>query len=135
MQAAQKWMGDFRSAADKADVAVRPLATGLSAVGIGGLAASLSMRELVKQFKDLADSTLTMRELGRQTRMSATQISQLQYAAGKLHVDPAAVSGAISSWSSKMVEFRLHASEFYTYLMRQNADVAPRSRRTVRSTR
>lgn len=82
------------------------------------------MSELVKQFKDLADSTLSMRELGRQTGLTATQISQLQYAAGKLHVDPAAVGGAISSWSSKMVEFRRHTGEFYTYLLRQNGDVA-----------
>ncbi|WP_237479265.1 hypothetical protein [Lichenibacterium dinghuense] len=56
--------------------------------------------------------------------MSATEIARLQYAAGKLHVDPAAVGGAISSWSSKMVEFRMHTSDFYRYLMRQNADVA-----------
>ena len=124
MRAAQKWMGEFRGAAEKAHVAVRPLATGLSAVGIGGLAASLSMSELVKQFKDLADSTLTMRELGRQSRMSATEIARLQYAAGKLHVDPAAVGGAISGWSSKMVEFRRHTGRFYTELLRQNSDVA-----------
>ena len=124
MMAAQKWMGEFRGAAEKANVAVRPLSTGLSAVGIGGLAASLSMGELVKQFKELADDTLTMKELGRQSRMSATEIARLQYAAGKLHVDPGAVNGAINSWSSKMVEFRRHTGLFYTELLRQNSDVA-----------
>ncbi len=81
MQAAQKWMGDFRGAAEKANVAVRPVTTALAALGIGGLAASMSMSELVRSFKDLADSTLTMRELGRQSRISmrrhrATAISR-----------------------------------------------------------
>ncbi len=124
MAAAQKWMETFHKGADRTVGALRPVSGMLNSVGVGGLAASLSIGEMVKQFRELADSTLTMKELGRQSRMSATEIARLQYAAGKLHVDPSAMSGAIGSWSSKMVEFRMHTSQFYRDLMRQNSDVA-----------
>lgn len=124
MAAATKWMADFRGAADKANVAVRPISGSLTALGIGGLAASLSMGELVRQFKGLADSTLNLRELSRQSRISMDDLRQLRYAAGKLHVDPKALDGALSGFSDKMLDARRHTGDFYTYLLRQNADVA-----------
>ncbi len=125
MQAASAWMKDFRTTAEKANVAVRPMTTTLTALGVGGLAASMSLGEIVKQMRDLGDSTLTMKELGRQSGMTMDQIRRLNYAAGKLHVDPAAVTNAIKSWSNQMLDFRTTRSEFYRQLMHNNnADVA-----------
>ena len=124
MAAANKWMGEFRGAAEKANVAVRPLTTTMTALGVGGLAASMSLGEIVKQMRELGDSTLAMKELSRMSGMTVDQIRRLEYAARKLHVDPAAVSGAIDQWSGKMVEFRRHVGPLYTEMMRQNQDVA-----------
>ena len=124
MQAAQKWMGDFRGAAEKANVAVRPITGTLTALGVGGLAASMSMSELVKQIKGLSDSTLNMRELSRQSRISMGDLQRLQYVATKFHMDPAAVDGVLAGWSDKMLDLKKHTGDFYNELMRQNQDVA-----------
>ena len=124
MAAASKWMAEFRGAADKAFKPAQQVQGALTGIGIGGLAASMSMGAIVKTFRDLADSTATMKELGRQSGMATIEIQRLQFVAGQLHVDPAAVSGAIDTWSSKMVEFRRHTGQLYTEMMRQNGDVA-----------
>ena len=124
MQAAGKWMSDFRGAAEKAHVAVRPLTTTLTALGVGGLAASMSLGEIVKQMKSLSDGTLDLRELSRQTNISMSDLQRLQFVATKFRIDPAAVNGVLSEFSDKMLDLRKHTGDFYTYLLRQNADVA-----------
>ena len=124
MAAASKWMGDFRSAADKALKPAQQVQGVLTGIGIGGLAASLSMSELVKGLKGLSDSTLDLRELGRQSRISMTDLQRLQFVAGRFHMDPKAIDNALAGWSDKMVDFRRHTGTFYTELLRQNQDVA-----------
>ena len=124
MAAATKWMADFRGAADKANVAVRPITSSLSALGVGGLAASLSMAELVRQVKELAGGALDLRDLSRQSLISVGDLQKLQFVAAKVRIDPAALSGALVGFSDKMLDLKRHTGEFYTYLLRQNEGVA-----------
>ena len=124
MAQAQKWFADFRGGADKTVASLRPVTGLMNSVGVGGLAASLSIAEMVKQFKELADSALSLRELSRQSRISAGDLQRLSYVASRFHIDPKAMDGAVDSWSGKMVQFKIHVGDFYNYLMRQNADVA-----------
>ena len=124
MEAASKWMQGFRKEADSAFRVSRNMPGVLTGIGIGGLAASMSLGALARSLKSAADNALDLREIGRESGMATVEIQRLQYAVGKLHVDPSKVTGAIDQWSSKMVEFRRHVGPFYTELMRQNSDVA-----------
>lgn len=124
MAAAQKWMETFRKGSDQTVAAIRPVTGMMNSIGVGGLAASLSIGEMVKQFKELADSTLTLKELSRQSRISEDDLRRLRYAGERFHLNPDAVNGAINSWSAQMVGFRMHTSKFYNELALMNADVA-----------
>ena len=124
MAQATAWMQGFRKEADNAFKASRNMPSVLSGIGIGGLAASMSLGALARSLKSAADNALDLREIGRESGMAAVEVQRLQFAVSKLHVDPSKVAGAIDAWSDKMVEFRRHVGPLYTEMMRQNSDVA-----------
>lgn len=124
MLAAQRWMSDFRAAGQKAAEATRPLSGALNSLGVGGIAASLSLGEMVKQFRDLAAEIPRLRELSRESGISETQIKRMAYAARMLGADGDKVGGAISVWAGKMAEFRKHGGAFYQELLHGNQDLA-----------
>lgn len=124
MTALSKWFGEFSGASDQAAKAVRPLSTGLSTIGVSGLAAGLSITGLVSQFRDLAKAVPALQELSRQSGMSRTEIERLKYAAANLNVDPSKMSGAIASFSEQMVQFRHHTGALYAEMARGSQGLA-----------
>lgn len=113
MESASRWMDAF---SEKSRGFVRDgggVSGTMHSIGIGGIAAAASLGELVRQFKELAEHTEDMRELGRQTGLSTDQVNQLSYAAGKLHLDPEKMTSALTAWSDKMFDFRRHVGDLY----------------------
>ena len=129
MTSAGNWFRQLETASAASTKAIRPLAGGLNAIGVGGLAAGLSIAGLVGQFRDLARSLPALQELSRQSGISKTEILRLQYAASKLHVDPSKMTGAIDTWSAKMVAFQKESGEIYFQMQNGSAGLAEKMRK------
>ncbi len=121
MAQAKTWFTQLSSASETANKSLRPLSSGLGMIGAGGLAAGLSIAGLARQFTDLAKALPQLKELSRQTGMSATEIERLKAAAGDLNVDPSKMQASLSSFSRMMVDFHKRHGDLYEEMANHDA--------------
>ena len=104
--------------------AIRPLSSGLSTIGVSGLAAGLSITGLIGQFRDLARAVPALQELSRQSGISRTEIERLKYAAQNLNVDPSKMTAAIATFSEQMIQFEKHSGKVYNEMAYKSQGLA-----------
>ncbi len=112
-KATASWFQTLETASGSANKALRPLAGGLSTIGVSGLAAGLSVAGLITQFRDLAKAMPALQELSRQTGISKTELERLKATAANLNIDPSKMTAAIGAFSGEMVQFSKQSGEVY----------------------
>ena len=114
MEQTNKW---FRNFSEQARGFVKDgggISGAMSSIGIGSITAAASLTELTRQFKELADKTIGMRELGRETGLSVDQLRQLNATAEHFSYDK--MSGAVQHLTDAMPEFRRGFGELHDQL-------------------
>ena len=119
MVQAQKWVRGFNEDVAKFKKSSMTVASVMSAMGVGGLAAAGSIGTLAAAFKSLADKTLDMRELGREVGLTADEINAMNRAGQHFGFDPSEMEGAIKHFAGLMPEFKRGYGELNSILARQ----------------
>lgn len=96
------------------------LSSTLDAIGVGGLATAGSLAAVVVQMRALGENSLRMKELARETGVSANFLNAWSMAGSNFGVSSEAMQAAVDSLSAKMVEFRKHQGELFNFTT-QNA--------------
>ena len=99
---------------------------GMGGMGIGSLAASVSIGELVKTFKELADRAADLKALSKETGLTVDSINQLEHVAERFHVSPEKMASALGVLADKMVDFRRHTGDLFGELNQQRPEIAKR---------
>ena len=113
MEQAEKWFKGFNEATREFGKGGATVGSVLSNIGVGGLTAAASLAGLVQSFRDLAQRTTDLKEIGRQTGLTVDQVNQLQMAGEKLHIDPQKMTAGLETLADKMLDFRRHMGELY----------------------
>ncbi|RYC29177.1 hypothetical protein D3273_25265 [Lichenibacterium minor] len=119
MAQAQKWVRGFNEDVAKFKKSSMTVASVMSSMGVGGLAAAGSIGTLAAAFKSLADKTLDMRELGREVGLTADEINAMNRAGQHFGFDPSQMEGAIRHFAGLMPEFKRGYGELNNILARQ----------------
>ena len=124
MEAATKWFGELNKVSSEFSRGGAVASGVLGNIGVGSITAAASLAGLVKSFKDLADQTTSLKEIGRQTGLTADEVNQLQIAGQKLHIDPSRMTAGLQVMADKMFDFRRHFGELYGQLNQFDPDFA-----------
>ncbi len=119
MAQAQKWVRGFNEDVAKFKKSSMTVASVMSSMGVGGLAAAGSIGTLAAAFKSLADKTLDMKELGREVGLTADEINAMNRAGQHFGFDPSEMEGAIKHFAGLMPEFKRGYGELNNILARQ----------------
>lgn len=76
------------------------------AMGVGGLTAATSLVGLVAKFKELAQQTQVLKELGRETGLTVDQLNQLQHVGPRFNVSADQMTKGLETFADKMVDVR-----------------------------
>ena len=96
----------------------------LGAMGVGGLAAAGSFAAVVVQMRELGQRTLAMKELSRETGVSANWLNVWSRAGLNFGVNSDAMQSALNTLADHMVQFRVKTGDLYKLVSGKWPDLA-----------
>lgn len=96
-------------------------ATVFSGIGLGSLSAGAAFAMLANRMKELANRTVLLQQVGRETGLLADQLKALQNLGSRFEIDPKTMLGGIQTFADKMVDIKRGLGATYGELK----DIAP----------